>query len=638
MSSRSFAPALAGALCLLCTLVFTPSARAEDADCLACHAPDEEVVDAEYQVEPDAFAASIHSEMGFGCTDCHPGIEDYPHEIETRAVCADCHAQAQEEVLASAHGEVEIFGKDPCIHCHSVHAVKAIDDPASPVALLNQPETCAKCHSDVEVVGSAGLDTGLVVRYEHSVHGLAGPNVEEGGRKPAVCSDCHNGHLVHRASDPSSTTNPFRIPETCSQCHDSVVEQYTQSVHWKAFEHGRTAAPTCTVCHGIHSIQHVPEPGASPTEARLVRSTCVGCHSSEALMSEFGVPKARVSSYRASYHGLVNRRGEAAVADCASCHGIHEILPSSDPRSSVAPARLEETCGNCHPGAGAQFAQTPVHFVAGEGAPASDVAIVVWVKRIYWALLFGVLGGMVIHNLIIMSWYLRRKWREDRSARLRRRFTTTQVAQHAMLVISFFVLVLSGFMLAYPDTWWSRGLVDLGISEWNRRFIHRTAAVVMIVASLFHLYWLVGTPYGRAELKRIAPKMRDVREVMQNMRYHLGTSRQRAAFAKYDYPAKAEYWALVWGTVVMALTGMILWFPVVATSFMPQWILKVSEIIHLFEAWLATLAILIFHFFYVFGHPEVYPFNFAMFHGGMREEHAEHEHPGWAEEETPRSL
>jgi cytochrome b subunit of formate dehydrogenase len=193
-------------------------------------------------------------------------------------------------------------------------------------------------------------------------------------------------------------------------------------------------------------------------------------------------------------------------------------------------------------------------------------------------------------------------------------------------------------MLAYPDAWWAKLLAEAGIGEWTRRYVHRTAAVVMIVASLVHLYWMLLTPYGRAELKRIAPKLRDVREVMQNMRYHLGSSRHRAAFAKYDYPAKAEYWALVWGTIVMALTGLILWFPIFTTSFAPYWTIKVAEVVHLFEAWLATLAILLFHFFYVFGHPEIYPLNFAMFHGGMREEHAEHEHPDWAREEEPREI
>jgi formate dehydrogenase gamma subunit len=397
-------------------------------------------------------------------------------------------------------------------------------------------------------------------------------------------------------------------------------------------------APTCTSCHGIHTIKHTPGPDANEAEARLVRSTCIACHGSEALMGNLGVAPARVSSYDASYHGLVHKRGEAAVADCASCHGVHAILPSSNPRSMVAPERLQETCGTCHPGAGERFVQTPVHFIGDMDNADTGTLIVIWVKRIYWALLISVLGGMLIHNLIIVGWYMRRKWREERKTRLRRRFTAFQVVQHAMLVTSFFVLVITGFMLAYPDSWWSHLLAQAGVGEWARRYIHRGAGIVLMVASLIHLWWILFTPYGRAEVKRIAPKMRDVHEVMQNMRFHLGSSEQRAAFAKYDYPAKAEYWALVWGTVVMIITGLILWFPVFTSAFAPLWILKVAEVIHLFEAWLATLAILIFHFFYVFGHPEVYPFNFAMFHGGMREEFAELEHPAWADEEQPRAI
>jgi len=636
MSSRMLLPALVGVVVLLPIVLITPAAIADNEDCFGCHAPAEEVVDPEFQVDPEQFNASIHAEMEFTCTDCHDGIEDYPHEGESRVTCETCHDQAQEDVMASAHKVVAEFGEESCGVCHSVHGVRAIEDPESMVSLLNQPQTCGQCHNDVAVVVNLGLDTGLVLSYEHSVHGMARTNGN--GVTPAVCSDCHNGHRVMCACEAESSTNPFRITQTCAQCHATVVEEYEQSVHWKAFERGRTAAPTCTVCHGIHTIKHVPEPGVSATEARLVRSTCNGCHSSEALMSAFGVAEARVSSYEASYHGLVNRRGESAVADCASCHGVHAILPSTDPSSTIAPERLQETCGHCHPGVGVEFARTPVHYVEGADGADIGVTIVIWVKRIYWALLFGVLGGMVLHNIVIVSWYMRRKWREEKAAKMRRRFTPGQMIQHSMLVLSFFALVISGFMLAYPDTWWSRALVDAGLHEQARRYIHRTAAAVMITASLFHLWWLVGTTYGRAELQRIAPKMRDVREVMQNMRFHLGSSKQRAAFAKYDYPAKAEYWALVWGTVVMAMTGAVLLFPVFTTSFLPHWIIKVSEVIHLFEAWLATLAILIFHFFYVFGHPEIYPFNYAMFHGGMREEHAEHEHPGWAGEEEPRDL
>ncbi len=96
-----------------------------------------------------------------------------------------------------------------------------------------------------------------------------------------------------------------------------------------------------------------------------------------------------------------------------------------------------------------------------------------------------------------------------------------------------------------------------------------------------------------------------------------------------------EYWWVVWGTAIMGLTGIILWFPVWATSFLPFWAVKVSEVVHLFEAWLATLAILVFHFFYVFGHPDVYPFNTSMVNGRMTEKEAKHHHPAWEKEDPP---
>ncbi len=439
-----------------------------------------------------------------------------------------------------------------------------------------------------------------------------------------------------RANEPESLISPLRIPATCGQCHESVSEDYLGSVHGVAFERGASTAPTCTGCHGIHSIKMVPEDDASPLEKRLVRTTCVACHASEALMSEYGVAPARVRTYQASYHGLAHKRGTTAVADCASCHGIHAIYPSSDPRSSVAPGNLEETCGHCHPGASEEFTKNPVHFAVGE--PTIDVVIVNWVKRIYWALILVVLGGMLVHNGIVLSYYVRRKIRRERAADSRRRFNRPQIAQHAVLGITFVLLAVTGFVLAYPDLWWSRALDYLGLTESIRRWVHRVSAVGLLAAGAYHVIWLLGTRYGRAELVRVLPRRRDVREMLDNMRYYLGRREKPPAAGKYDYPAKIEYWSLVWGTVIMGLTGIILWFPMWATSFLPFWSVKVSEVIHLFEAWLATLAILLFHFFYVFGHPEVYPLNLSMFHGRMTNEEVKRHHAGWLEEEGREAV
>ena len=117
----------------------------------------------------------------------------------------------------------------------------------------------------------------------------------------------------------------------------------------------------------------------------------------------------------------------------------------------------------------------------------------------------------------------------------------------------------------------------------------------------------------------------------QNILFYLGKAKERPQFDQYDYTEKAEYWALVWGTFVMALTGFILWFPTFFTNFMPAWTVKIAETVHLYEAWLATLAIAVFHFFFVIFHPDQYPMSLTWITGRMTVESCEHHHPAWFE-------
>ena len=86
--------------------------------------------------------------------------------------------------------------------------------------------------------------------------------------------------------------------------------------------------------------------------------TCAECHSSVRMAKRFNLPTGMVKSYQASFHGLATKYGQTNVANCASCHGVHDILPSKDPASSINPKNLQPTCGKCHPGAGETFAKT----------------------------------------------------------------------------------------------------------------------------------------------------------------------------------------------------------------------------------------------------------------------------------------
>ena len=129
------------------------------------------------------------------------------------------------------------------------------------------------------------------------------------------------------------------------------------------------------------------------------------------------------------------------------------------------------------------------------------------------------------------------------------------------------------------------------------------------------------------------PARHDQTEFGQNMTFHLGRSKQPARFSRYDYTQKAEYWAVIWGTALMAVTGIVLWFPAFAVRIMPSWIVTASQTVHFYEAWLATLAIVVWHFFFVMFHPEQYPMSWTWLTGKISEDEVRHHHRRWWDEE-----
>ena len=106
------------------------------------------------------------------------------------------------------------------------------------------------------------------------------------------------------------------------------------SIHGQAIARGNQLSPVCTDCHGIHSIKAHNDPNSPVSEQNVSRDTCARCHEGVRLSSEFGVPGNRVSTYMDSYHGLAAEGGSVVAANCSSCHGVHNILPSSDPHST----------------------------------------------------------------------------------------------------------------------------------------------------------------------------------------------------------------------------------------------------------------------------------------------------------------
>ena len=156
--------------------------------------------------------------------------------------------------------------------------------------------------------------------------------------------------------------------------------------------------------------------------------------------------------------------------------------------------------------------------------------------------------------------------------------------------------------------------------------MHRIAAVVLIGVSVYHLCDAMLTRQGRRLAHDLLPALNDIQGARQNLAYYLGISKHKPEFARFNYAEKAEYWALVWGMIVMALTGTALWAKVLVGNHLPRWWLDIATAIHFYEAVLATLAILVWHFYQVFFDPDTYPMNGAWWDGKMPLRHSQEEH------------
>ncbi len=359
---------------------------------------------------------------------------------------------------------------------------------------------------------------------------------------------------------------------------------------------------------------------------------CAPCHSSVRLNEKYGMAAERYRTFEDSYHGLASRGGEVQVANCASCHGYHNIKPSSDPTSTINKANLAATCGKCHPGANDNFAKGSVHVIL---SPNGD-KVLYWIRAIYLSLIVGVIGGMLVHNGLdfakksrhVMAVRWGRVTQHQAGAAEFVRMTLNERIQHALMFSSFMVLVITGFMLKFPDAWWVIPIRRLSERVFEVRSItHRIAGLVMISVSLYHLYYIFFLKQGRRFALDMLPKIRDVRDFWGQAKFYVGLSRSKPAFHRFSYMEKAEYWALVWGVAVMAGTGIIMWFDNFFINLLTKLGWDIASTIHYYEACLATLAIVVWHFYFVIFSPEVYPMNTAWWNGKVSEEQMASEHP-----------
>ncbi|MFH1893280.1 MAG: cytochrome b/b6 domain-containing protein [Candidatus Zixiibacteriota bacterium] len=603
--------------------VFAGIAYSQDAmdfgkeTCLECH--DASVGESGQTVDV-VLKSSIHQD--FECIDCHASIGELPHEETLPSVdCGTCHGD--EAATYQWHGRLRIpDGQDipTCANCHGSHDILPSTEKTSSTNPQNLPKTCGHCHEDIDLTEKHEILYGHAVEvYQTSVHGKASLG---GVYSAATCNDCHStGGTAHRIlapNDTESTISHFNIPKTCGKCHRNIEADYWEGIHGKLVLRGEVDAPVCTHCHGEHGIISPSDPRSPVSASRLAEATCSPCHESASLNEKYGIPSRRLQTYVDSYHGLKSKAGDMTVANCSSCHGAHRILPHTDPTSSIHFDNLKETCGHCHPGISSEMAQTPIHGTPGiTQTPVAGV-----VRHVYIIAIFIIIGTMVFHWLIDLRKEIQHVIRKPQV----RRMNYNEVWQHNFLMVSFVVLVISGFALRFSNAFWVQWFFGWEGGFPLRGVIHRVAAVVLVGTTLWHLLYLIGKR-GTQFLKDIFPVKRDFEDFLHMVGYNLGWKKDKPKFGRFNYVEKAEYWALVWGTAVMIITGFFLWFDNYIVAIFPKGVLDVMLVIHYYEAWLAMLAILVWHMYSTIFNPTVYPMNTAWINGNMPKSMYEHHHP-----------
>lgn len=521
--------------------------------------------------------------------------------------CLECHRDKDLTKTGADGKEISVFVDEAilagsshktntCASCHSDIQSTHPDDEIAP-----KPVNCATCHDKPSQ------------SYNDSVHGVA---LKAGKTEAASCKDCHGAHDVIPPNLPSSPLHFSKLAATCGECHPQEAQELEESVHGKALAKGLREAPTCTDCHMEHKIV-----GLTGRSAKAAEQMCSKCHASERINTKYSLPADRVQTFFESYHGLALQYGSTSVANCASCHGFHRVLPSSDPNSSIHPNHLVETCGKCHPGATENFALAKVHVDMERGAEFGTVVNRA-VRKAYIGLIVGVIGFMVLHNGLAWGRKIRASLRSKNRNTVR--MSKAQRLQHLGLLVSFILLAVTGFALKYPDSWlaWV-----LGGDEAVRRWTHRISGVVLLALGALHLGYLVVSREGRLLFRDLFPRKQDIADLAANAQYLIGRRATKPRFGRFGYIEKAEYWAVLWGTIIMGVTGLIIWFKIDVTQFLPRWAVDVATTVHYYEAILACLAIVVWHFYHVIFDPDVYPVNWSWWDGKVDDHWYAEEHP-----------
>lgn len=614
MKQKTFIFFLAFFMCNFSQVVISQ----ENEICLECH-EEEPVVISE-------FKSSVHGDLH--CVDCHQdleGVEEFPHsETVNQVSCENCHDEIGEIYLKGQHGIARSNGNEEapgCADCHGTHNILNHLNEKSTVFRTRIPELCGTCHSEDKIEAQSKIIKGAVyVRdYSTSIHGK---KVSEAGLLPAaVCSDCHDAHLVLNATNAESKVNRKNLIYTCGQCHLGIKEKFVQSVHFDStFSMDK---PICEDCHSSHQIILTEK---YQFMANLI-NTCGTCHDKI------------ISTYQETIHGKSFALGYASVAKCADCHGAHDILPKDYPASKLSEENIVATCGKCHEHSNRKFTQYITHADYHDGKK---------YPRLHFAYLFmtgllvGVFAFFGIHTIF---WFFRalkerRKIKQIHAAKSEKkkyisRFTYGQRVMHLFVIISFMLLAVTGMLLKFANEEWAKYVAGLLGSFPVTSVLHRIGALITFGYFFTHLIQIFRKKKlsGKTWRKFLFNKdslmftTQDVKDMIAHFKWFIGKG-PKPAYERWTYWEKFDYFAVFWGVTIIGSSGLILWFPEFFTQFLPGWVINVAHIVHSDEALLAVGFIFTIHFFNTHLRPEAFPMDKVIFTGVVEENEYKYLRPG----------
>ena len=636
-----------------------PALRAADAkpvkeDCFDCHADKTNFktnaagVAISLFVDAAKFTNSVHK--GALCRSCHPDLtKNHPDDnVAAKPVdCSSCHTNAAALYKTSIHGMSLAMGASSaatCKDCHGHHDILPVKHADSPVFKMNLPQTCSRCHANTNVNEAYKMKYPTVgAQYLDSIHGRA--LLKMGLIVAPSCNDCHGAHDIKRSVDRSAPISHANVAKTCGKCHVNVEKTYNESVHGQLLAKGDGKGPVCTDCHSAHEI----EPPVNGHFKMASDQRCGKCHAD------------RLEHYRDTYHGKAMALGKPNVASdvaaCYDCHGHHDVLPHSNPKARLSKENIVATCRQCHPNANASFTKYVPHAnpLDRKNYPTLHAVFVFMTL-----LLVGTFSFFGLHTLL---WLFRSVWlylhdsKTYREAKIQTqkgdewftRFPPLHRFQHILVVTSFLLLVITGMPLKFFYTDWARMIFNILGGASVARTLHHFGAIITFLYFAIHLTGVLTMAWqrrgnirnpvtGKITLKRVTsilfgpdsmiPTLQDWRDFVAHQKWFFGKG-PKPQFDRWTYWEKFDYLAVFWGVFIIGFSGLILWFPVFFSRFMPGWMINIAQIVHSDEALLAAGFIFTVHFFNTHFRLEKFPMDTVIFSGRVSKSEMLHERRRW---------